>query len=184
MGSYPSLLRTIKLKEGTRLGTLALASLIVLLLLLIARFFIGVPQAGGRSVPETTKPVPVIEATITAAECDNKCQEALKPAPKPVQRVTGTKFEWLTAAGIPQSVWTYVDYIVTKESGWNYLVWNKQGSGAYGLCQSLPASKMASAGPDYMNNPVTQLRWCHSYAQSRYGGWYNAYIFWTRVGWW
>ena len=39
------------------------------------------------------------------------------------------------------------------------MVWNYQGSGAYGIPQALPASKMASAGADYMTNPATEIRW-------------------------
>ena len=44
-----------------------------------------------------------------------------------------------------------------EESGWQ-MVWNYQGSGAYGIAQALPASKMASAGADYMTDPATQIR--------------------------
>jgi|AntRauTorcE11897_2_1112592.scaffolds.fasta_scaffold04302_6 uncharacterized protein YabE (DUF348 family) len=97
---------------------------------------------------------------------------------------TGGKDDWLKKAGIPESDWGYIDFILSSESGWNPTVWNTTGSGAYGLCQSLPASKMASAGSDYMTNPVTQLRWCNSYAMGRYGSWENAYNFWTQNHWW
>lgn len=90
----------------------------------------------------------------------------------------------MKSAGIAESDYKYVEYIVSKESTWNHLVWNGGGSGAYGLCQSLPASKMASAGADYMTNPVTQLRWCDSYAKERYGSWYNAYNTWIAQQWW
>ena len=54
--------------------------------------------------------------------------------------------------------WTCLDELWTRESGWQ-MVWNTAGSGAYGIPQSLPASKMASAGADYMTNPATQIRW-------------------------
>jgi hypothetical protein len=37
---------------------------------------------------------------------------------------------------------------------------------------------MATAGADWQTNPVTQLRWCHSYAQRRHGGWAGAYNYW------
>lgn len=103
--------------------------------------------------------------------------------PKTVQ-VTGNKETWLRDAGIASSDWSYVDQIITKESGWGYWKWNSQGSGAFGLCQSLPASKMASAGSDYMTNPVTQLKWCDGYAKSRYQGWHNAWIKWQAQHWW
>lgn len=86
-------------------------------------------------------------------------------------------------AGISPSDYTYVDFIVSKESGWNPNARNKS-SGAYGLCQALPGTKMASAGSDWSTNPVTQLRWCDGYAKGRYGTWAAAYNFWKRNHWW
>ena len=86
-------------------------------------------------------------------------------------------------AGIDPSDWEYVDYIIYHESRWKPRVKN-QLSGAYGLCQSLPAGKMSSAGKDYRDNAVTQLKWCHDYAQSRYGSWEQAQQFWARKKWW
>ena len=97
---------------------------------------------------------------------------------------SGSHTDWMAAAGIPQSDWQYVDYIISKESGWRFAAWNTSGSGAYGLCQSLPATKMASAGADYMTNPITQLKWCNSYAVGRYGSWADAYNFWLVKHWW
>ncbi len=89
----------------------------------------------------------------------------------------------MKAAGISESDYAYVDYIITKESGWNATASNPY-SGAYGLCQALPGSKMASAGSDWQVNPVTQLEWCNSYAQGRYGSWSAAYSFWISNHWW
>lgn len=89
----------------------------------------------------------------------------------------------LTSAGVAESDWEYASYIIEKESTWRPGAMNPS-SGAYGLCQSLPANKMASAGADWRTNPVTQLRWCHDYAQRRYKGWYQAYNFWLRNHWW
>ena len=63
--------------------------------------------------------------------------------------------------------WTCLDDLWTRESGWR-MVWNYQGSGAYGIPQALPASKMASAGADYMTNPAIQIRWGLSYISSTY----------------
>lgn len=64
--------------------------------------------------------------------------------------------------------------LIQKESGWNVGATNPS-SGAYGLPQSLPGSKMASAGADWRTNPATQLRWMKSYVDSRYGGICNAW---------
>jgi len=89
----------------------------------------------------------------------------------------------MAAAGIARSDYTYVDYIVEHESHWNPGAKNAS-SGAYGLCQALPGSKMASAGGDWGSNPVTQLKWCSGYATSRFGGWAGAYNYWVSHGYW
>ena len=91
---------------------------------------------------------------------------------------------WLRAAGIAERDWFYVDYIIFHESRWRHLVWNNGGSGAYGLCQALPAHKMSSFGDDYLTNPVVQLRWCDWYAKNRYGSWQAAYQSWLIQHWW
>ncbi|MGZ4639181.1 MAG: aggregation-promoting factor C-terminal-like domain-containing protein [Actinomycetes bacterium] len=54
-----------------------------------------------------------------------------------------------------------------KESGWNYRAAN--GSGAYGIPQALPGSKMSSKGSDWRTNPATQIAWGLSYIKSSYG---------------
>ncbi len=71
----------------------------------------------------------------------------------------------------------YVDYIINKESRWNPLSRNVS-SGAYGLGQAYPGSKMAVFGADWETNPVTQLKWANSYAVTRYGSWSEAYQHW------
>ena len=99
------------------------------------------------------------------------------------QTVSGDKAALMEAAGISSNDFGYVDYIVAKESQWRPGAANSY-SGAYGLCQSLPASKMASAGSDYLTNPITQLKWCTGYATGRYGSWAGAYSAWQVQGWW
>lgn len=53
-----------------------------------------------------------------------------------------------------------------RESGWTYNAEN--ASGAYGIPQALPGSKMASAGPDWETNPTTQIKWGLGYIKSVY----------------
>ncbi len=89
----------------------------------------------------------------------------------------------MAAAGIAPSDYMYVNYIVSRESGWNAAAINKS-SGATGLCQALPGNKMATAGSDWATNPVTQLKWCNGYAKSRYGSWGAAYNFWLAKHYW
>lgn len=55
-----------------------------------------------------------------------------------------------------------------RESGWNPNSHNSS-SGAHGIPQSLPASKMASEGADYYTNGYTQIRWGLKYIKGRYG---------------
>ncbi len=124
---------------------------------------------------------------------------ALKPKPKPkpapaassprvvgaaasvrlVYSGGGSPADWMAAAGIAQSDWGYVDYIVGRESGWNPNATNRS-SGACGLVQALPCSKVPGNG----YNPVDNLRWGSGYAKGRYGGWQGAYAFWISHGWW
>lgn len=75
-----------------------------------------------------------------------------------------------------------VDWVFTRESGWNPNATNPS-SGAYGIPQALPADKMASAGPDWHDNPITQVKWGLQYMQDRYGGPCNAQAFWSANGW-
>ncbi|MFF4651313.1 transglycosylase SLT domain-containing protein [Streptomyces sp. NPDC001380] len=72
--------------------------------------------------------------------------------------------------------------IVERESGWNYQATNAS-SGAYGLVQALPGSKMASAGADWRTNPATQIKWGLNYMNSRYGSPCGAWSFWQAHNW-
>lgn len=73
-------------------------------------------------------------------------------------------------------------WIVSHESGWNYKAVNAS-TGAYGLVQALPGSKMASAGSDWRTNPVTQIKWGLGYMNDRYGSPCGAQQFWQANGW-
>ncbi|MFE4966979.1 transglycosylase SLT domain-containing protein [Streptomyces sp. NPDC056660] len=72
--------------------------------------------------------------------------------------------------------------IVSHESGWNYQAVNAS-SGAYGLFQALPGSKMSSVGADWQTNPATQIKWGLNYMNSRYGSPCEAWSFWQANSW-
>ncbi|MGM7696678.1 transglycosylase SLT domain-containing protein [Microbacterium sp. A84] len=91
----------------------------------------------------------------------------------------GAPAEWMAAAGIASGDWGYVDYVVSRESGWNPNATNSS-SGACGLVQALPCSKVPGNG----YNPVDNLRWANGYATGRYGSWAGAYNFWINNHWW
>lgn len=111
--------------------------------------------------------------------------------------VPADKVAVMNAAGIPASDHGYVDYIMSRESGWCPTKLQGQygscppfapdvipsGIG-YGIGQATPGTKMAPFGTDWKTNVVTQLRWADSYAKGRnfspYGkGWYAAYQYWV-----
>lgn len=97
--------------------------------------------------------------------------------------ISADKIEIMERAGVDQKDYEDVDYIISHESSWNYKAVNSS-SGAYGLCQALPANKMASSGEDWKTNPVTQMKWCDGYAIDRYGSWQKASDFWRKNEWW
>jgi len=61
-----------------------------------------------------------------------------------------------------------LDSLWAKESGWRWNA-NNASSGAYGIPQALPGSKMGSFGSDWATNPITQIKWGLQYISSRYG---------------
>jgi hypothetical protein len=75
--------------------------------------------------------------------------------------------------------WADLRSLWNGESGWNERAENAS-SGAYGIPQSLPASKLASAGPDWRTNPATQIRWGLDYIRSAYGNPSNAWAKWNQ----
>jgi hypothetical protein len=85
-------------------------------------------------------------------------------------------FGWSSGEfGCLQSLWN-------AESGWNVYASNPS-SGAYGIPQALPGSKMASAGPDWQSNPATQIRWGLGYIQASYGSPCSAWSHEQGAGW-
>lgn len=84
--------------------------------------------------------------------------------------------------GMSSSDFDCIDRIWTQESGWQVTATNPS-SGAYGIPQSLPADKMASAGSDWRTNPATQIKWGLGYIKDRYGSACNAANFKFSHGW-
>ena len=129
----------------------------------------------------TPEPVAVPAAVEESAPAGGA---ATQTVPAPIQPPApyqggGSPAEWMSAAGIAESDWGYVDYIVSHESGWNPNATNA-ASGACGLVQALPCSKVPGGG----YNPVANLQWANGYAVGRYGSWANAHAFWVSNNWW
>ncbi|MEV6395183.1 transglycosylase SLT domain-containing protein [Streptomyces sp. NPDC051907] len=83
---------------------------------------------------------------------------------------------------VPADQFQCFSNIVNHESTWNYRAQNPS-SGAYGLVQALPGSKMSSAGADWQTNPATQIKWGLNYMDSRYGSPCGAWSFWQANHW-
>lgn len=95
---------------------------------------------------------------------------------------SGTCAEWARAAGVSEADLATAIDLIYHESGCRVSARNAS-SGAYGIPQALPGSKMAAYGSDWETNPVTQIRWMISYVNGRYGGWSQAASWWYSHGW-
>jgi hypothetical protein len=138
--------------------------------------------AGG-SQPQTQTPVAPAPAATPAPPA---------PAPTPAHQqsrsaalsaVSGNPREiaqaLAAARGWSGSQWLCLDALWQHESRYQTTVRNAT-SGAYGIPQALPASKMATAGADWRTNPVTQIQWGLGYIADRYGSPCGAWSYWTR----
>lgn len=96
--------------------------------------------------------------------------------------LTGSKADWLRAAGIDPSQYQYVDYIIGRESGWNPA--SVSANRCIGLGQRCNPQILISACPNWQTDPVCQLNHFTDYANGRYGSWGGAYQFWTVNHWW
>jgi hypothetical protein len=88
--------------------------------------------------------------------------------PQPSGSPQQTAMAMLGSYGWPSSEFSCLDSLWNVESGWNVYATNPS-SGAYGIPQALPGSKMASAGPDWQSDAATQIRWGLGYIQGTYG---------------
>lgn len=78
--------------------------------------------------------------------------------------------------------WLCLDELWKRESGWSHTSENVS-SGAYGIPQALPGSKMAIYGADWQTNPATQITWGLAYIQGRYGTPCGAWSHFTSTNW-
>jgi hypothetical protein len=117
------------------------------------------------------KPVPAGPASCAVGNFKN---------PNAANKSTGCRL--LAEFGFGLDQMGCLEQLWIKESQWNPNAHNS-GSGAHGIPQSLPASKMAKFGSDYMTNPATQIRWGLDYIKGRYGNPCGAWGHSQRTGW-
>jgi hypothetical protein len=88
----------------------------------------------------------------------------------------------LGSFGWSSSQFSCLDQLWERESGWNATADNTS-SGAYGIPQALPGSKMASAGPDWETSATTQIKWGLGYIKGLYGSPCGAWAHEESSGW-
>jgi hypothetical protein len=126
--------------------------------------------------PATADPSSLQQQTTQSEETGGTGITAAAPPADPTAAETDAK-DMLASYGWDNTTqWTCLYNLWERESGWNVYAENPY-SGAYGIPQSLPASKMAMFGSDYLTNPVTQIKWGLYYIKGTYstpcGAWQN-----------
>jgi hypothetical protein len=109
------------------------------------------------------------QATAPSTGAPQPTQTASTPAaPAPSGSPQQIAEAMLGSFGWSSSQFSCLDPLWEHESGWSVTAYNA-GSGAYGIPQALPGSRMAGAGPDWQTNAATQVRWGLEYIKGTYG---------------
>ena len=104
---------------------------------------------------------------------------SIEAARKPLGAKIFTKAMMAAEYGWGDEQYTCLNRLWTKESHWNYQARNPR-SGAHGIAQALPATKMDKVGTDWRTNPVTQIQWGLLYISERYDSPCAAWNKWRR----
>jgi hypothetical protein len=142
-------------------------------------------EAAAAAEAERVKRANELAARNQEAASRSQARTATPNVPTSCNEYTGNKAlgcAIMLEAGFGLDQMSCLDPMWTHESGWNERSMN-QSSGAYGIPQALPASKMASYGADYQTNPVPQIRWGLDYIKGRYGSPCGAWSFWQAHNW-
>jgi hypothetical protein len=122
------------------------------------------------AAPPPPPPVPVVVEPVVKKETETKKSTS---APLPVVKADpgsaqAIAHDMVMARGWGEDQFSCLVSLWKKESGWRVNASNPS-SGAYGIPQALPGSKMGSAGSDWATNPATQITWGLGYITGRYG---------------
>lgn len=144
----------------------------------------GVAFAHDDFTVESPTPTPSPSASDDEDDTDDgdssvSVPQADAPDPGSAQAIAR---DMLAAKGWGDDQYSCLYNLWMRESNWNVYAQNAS-SGAYGIPQSLPGSKMATAGSDWQTNPETQIRWGIGYIEGRYGTPCGAWGHSEAVGW-
>ncbi len=129
----------------------------------------------------TSAAQPTASATASAqptASASAQPSQAPVPSGSPQQIAEAM----LGSFGWSASQFACLDPLWAHESGWSVTAYNA-GSGAYGIPQALPGSRMASAGPNWQTSAATQIRWGLEYIKGTYGSPCGAWDHEQATGW-
>lgn len=156
-------------------GTIAMATIIALIqapAVELAAAYAGVGQEttwGGELASVKALARIGVPLTPAARQRDDAAAE-LERASRSAQRDPRALARLMAARqyGWSGAQWECLQLLWTQESSWNYRAENPS-SGAYGIAQALPATKMNSIARDWRVNPVTQISWGLRFIQRNYG---------------
>ena len=138
------------------------------------------PEESQTITADAGDPAAVDRDPFTTSKIQVKAPRAARPSAGTAKAIA---YEMVLARGWDESQYSCLVSLWTRESNWNVYAENKS-SGAYGIPQALPGSKMATAGADWQTNAATQIKWglgyiadryanpCGAWASSESRGWY------------
>jgi hypothetical protein len=139
--------------------------------------------AAARAAQVAAAAQPTASATATAS-AQPSASASVQPSQAPVPSGSPQQIAeaMLGSFGWSASQFACLDPLWALESGWSVTAYNA-GSGAYGIPQALPGSRMASAGPNWQTDAATQIRWGLEYIKGTYGSPCGAWDHEQATGW-
>jgi hypothetical protein len=146
--------------------TLALAGAVMVTTALASATTSNAARVTGTSRPD---PAPAAAVTLTAIAAPRAAVAPSTRQDQPPQRTPRRIAKAMLVHRFGWKAWQfkYLNRLWAIESGWDRYASNPY-SGAYGIPQAVPGSKMSSAGPGWQWNARTQIRWGMRYIQARY----------------
>jgi hypothetical protein len=124
----------------------------------------GALERDNYTVLEPPKPKPTPTAAAGSTASGGWKAPFVVPNPGSAQAIA---YDMVKARGWGDDQFACLVALWNRESGWRVNAYNS--SGAYGIPQALPGSKMAAYGADWQTNPATQIQWGLGYISGRYG---------------
>jgi hypothetical protein len=143
---------------------------------------IAAEQAAAAAAAEAAAKAAAEAAAAEAAKSSSSSSSSSRPgAPASPSAAQAIARDMLAQRGWGDDQFGCLVALWNHESGWN--VYASNPSGAYGIPQALPGSKMATAGADWETNPATQISWGLGYITGRYGTPCGAWDAFNSQGW-